>query len=209
MQALVLASSQSWLPLLRPSIPIGWRLRQAIEVQYIILSIQYRGDVRCYRLLRGSCREIDVLRATEDYKAIHHTKCGYSTSSLVNWAVSNNSSARIIIVTYQMFCTVPWLNTITALTVESFFNLISAIFRSYYKHYGLRLADYVAYSAENGQTSDFKQRKVISIPTFGDSNTEITVLLMLSSTHIDKSSSSSSSQYQFTIHVQQHWQLHG
>jgi len=26
-QALVLASSQSWLPLLRPSIPIGWRLR--------------------------------------------------------------------------------------------------------------------------------------------------------------------------------------
>ena len=27
MQALALASSQSWLPLLRPSIPIGWRLR--------------------------------------------------------------------------------------------------------------------------------------------------------------------------------------
>jgi len=26
-QALVLASSQSWLPLLRPSIPTGWRLR--------------------------------------------------------------------------------------------------------------------------------------------------------------------------------------
>jgi len=26
-QALVFASSQSWLPLLRPSIPIGWRLR--------------------------------------------------------------------------------------------------------------------------------------------------------------------------------------
>jgi len=26
-QALALASSQSWLPLLRPSIPIGWRLR--------------------------------------------------------------------------------------------------------------------------------------------------------------------------------------
>jgi len=26
MQALALASSQSWLPLLRPSIPIGWRL---------------------------------------------------------------------------------------------------------------------------------------------------------------------------------------
>ena len=26
-QALALASGQSWLPLLRPSIPIGWRLR--------------------------------------------------------------------------------------------------------------------------------------------------------------------------------------
>jgi len=26
-QSLALASSQSWLPLLRPSIPIGWRLR--------------------------------------------------------------------------------------------------------------------------------------------------------------------------------------
>ena len=26
-QALALASSQPWLPLLRPSIPIGWRLR--------------------------------------------------------------------------------------------------------------------------------------------------------------------------------------
>jgi len=26
-QALALASSQSWLPLLRPSVPIGWRLR--------------------------------------------------------------------------------------------------------------------------------------------------------------------------------------
>jgi len=26
-QALALANSQSWLPLLRPSIPIGWRLR--------------------------------------------------------------------------------------------------------------------------------------------------------------------------------------
>jgi len=26
-QALALASSQSWLPLLRPSIPIGWRFR--------------------------------------------------------------------------------------------------------------------------------------------------------------------------------------
>jgi len=30
-QALALASSQSWLPLLRPSILIGWRLRLKIE----------------------------------------------------------------------------------------------------------------------------------------------------------------------------------
>ena len=31
-QALALASSQSWLPLLRPSIPIGWRLRLLHEI---------------------------------------------------------------------------------------------------------------------------------------------------------------------------------
>jgi len=31
-QALVLASSQSWLPLLRPRIPIGWRLRLFREI---------------------------------------------------------------------------------------------------------------------------------------------------------------------------------
>jgi len=31
-QALALAGSQSWLPLLRPSIPIGWRLRLLREI---------------------------------------------------------------------------------------------------------------------------------------------------------------------------------
>jgi len=31
-QALALESSQSWLPLLRPSIPIGWRLRLLREI---------------------------------------------------------------------------------------------------------------------------------------------------------------------------------
>jgi len=31
-QALALASSQSWLPLLRPGIPIGWRLRLLREL---------------------------------------------------------------------------------------------------------------------------------------------------------------------------------
>ena len=31
-QVLALASSQSWLPLLRPSIPIGWRLRLLREI---------------------------------------------------------------------------------------------------------------------------------------------------------------------------------
>ena len=31
-QALALASSQSWLPLLRSSIPIGWRLRLLLEI---------------------------------------------------------------------------------------------------------------------------------------------------------------------------------
>jgi len=38
-QALALASSQSWLPLLRPSIPIGWRLRLWRE----ILKLRVRG----------------------------------------------------------------------------------------------------------------------------------------------------------------------
>ena len=33
-KALALASSQSWLPLLRPSIPIGWRLRLLGEFVY-------------------------------------------------------------------------------------------------------------------------------------------------------------------------------
>jgi len=49
-QALALASSQSWLPLLRPSIPIGWRLRllrgvlilRSFEV-YKIFSGKYDG----------------------------------------------------------------------------------------------------------------------------------------------------------------------
>jgi len=31
-QALALESSQSWLPLLRPSVPIGWRLRLLREI---------------------------------------------------------------------------------------------------------------------------------------------------------------------------------
>jgi len=31
-QALALASSQSWFPLLRPNIPIGWRLRLLREI---------------------------------------------------------------------------------------------------------------------------------------------------------------------------------
>jgi len=31
-QALASASNQSWLPLLRPSIPIGWRLRLLREI---------------------------------------------------------------------------------------------------------------------------------------------------------------------------------
>jgi len=31
-QALALASSHSWLPLLRPSVPIGWRLRLLREI---------------------------------------------------------------------------------------------------------------------------------------------------------------------------------
>jgi len=40
-QALALASSQSWLPLLRPSIPIGWRLRLLREnSQMLVLGVK-------------------------------------------------------------------------------------------------------------------------------------------------------------------------
>jgi len=35
-QALALASSQSWLPLLRPSIAIGWRLRLLREITVFV-----------------------------------------------------------------------------------------------------------------------------------------------------------------------------
>ena len=38
-QALALASSQSWLPLLRPSIPIGWRLRLLRENTLAFLAV--------------------------------------------------------------------------------------------------------------------------------------------------------------------------
>jgi len=39
-QALALASSQSWLPLLRPSIPIGWRLRLLREKSVFVYATQ-------------------------------------------------------------------------------------------------------------------------------------------------------------------------
>jgi len=39
-QALALASSQSWLPLLRPSIPIGWRLRLLREIAFLTVFVQ-------------------------------------------------------------------------------------------------------------------------------------------------------------------------
>jgi len=38
-QALALASSQSWLPLLRPSIPIGWRLRLLRENELAFFAV--------------------------------------------------------------------------------------------------------------------------------------------------------------------------
>jgi len=42
-QEFALASSQSWLPLLRPSIPIGWRLRLLRE-NFTQLKKSTRGD---------------------------------------------------------------------------------------------------------------------------------------------------------------------
>ena len=40
-QALALAGSQSWLPLLRPSIPIGWRLRLLREMRAFLAVFVY------------------------------------------------------------------------------------------------------------------------------------------------------------------------
>jgi len=41
-QALALASSQSWLPLLRPSIPIGWRLRLLREYATQAIAFEWK-----------------------------------------------------------------------------------------------------------------------------------------------------------------------
>jgi len=47
-QALALASSQSWLSLLRPSIPIGWRLLLLREILYATQTIafEWKPDIR-------------------------------------------------------------------------------------------------------------------------------------------------------------------
>jgi len=50
-QALALASSQSWLPLLRPSIPIGWRLRLLRErLRFLRFSFTQRTQRKRLRL---------------------------------------------------------------------------------------------------------------------------------------------------------------
>jgi len=56
-QALALASSQSWLPLHRPSIPIGWRLRllrdiftQQTQVRFLRFSFTQRTQRERLRL---------------------------------------------------------------------------------------------------------------------------------------------------------------
>ena len=45
-QALALESSQSWLPLLRPSIPIGWRLRLLRERAVLAASLSLTNALR-------------------------------------------------------------------------------------------------------------------------------------------------------------------
>ena len=48
-QSLALASSQSWLPLLRPSIPIGWRLRllrESKRLRFLRFSFTQRKALR-------------------------------------------------------------------------------------------------------------------------------------------------------------------
>jgi len=45
-QALALASSQSWLPLLRPSIPIGWLLRLLREIPTQAIAFEWKPGLR-------------------------------------------------------------------------------------------------------------------------------------------------------------------
>jgi len=60
-QALALASSQSWLPLLRPSIPVGWRLRLLRKIFTPILKFSFQNPftetendiVHCVLILQG------------------------------------------------------------------------------------------------------------------------------------------------------------
>jgi len=60
-QALALASSQSWLPLLRPSIPIGWRLRLLREMRLRFLRFSFTQRTQRKRLRLNGNRALLVL----------------------------------------------------------------------------------------------------------------------------------------------------
>ena len=62
-QALVLASSQPWLPLLRPSIPIGWRLRLLREI--LRFSFTQRTQRKRLRLNGNRASEKSFYSATK------------------------------------------------------------------------------------------------------------------------------------------------
>ena len=59
-QALALASSQSWLPLLRPSIPIGWRLRLLREIAFSLEMIHVNKAKQSIKLIKSSTIKYDV-----------------------------------------------------------------------------------------------------------------------------------------------------
>jgi len=67
-QAIALASSQSWLPLFRPSIPIGWRLRLLRETQslaFLRFSFTQRTQRKRLRLNGNRALDVDFLRFQE------------------------------------------------------------------------------------------------------------------------------------------------
>jgi len=68
-QALALTSSKSWLPLLRPSIPIGWRKRK--HLRFLRFSFTQRTQRK--RLCLNRNRALHFIKATTLHKSLTHT----------------------------------------------------------------------------------------------------------------------------------------
>jgi len=70
----LLASSQSWLPLLRPSIPIGWRLR-LLRLRLRFLRFSFTQRMQRKRLHLNGNRASATYRGVYCYCFIHITLC--------------------------------------------------------------------------------------------------------------------------------------